>query len=126
MLSEGKVIATIAVSDIAAGKAFYGEKLGLKQVDESPGGVTYESGEGSRVFVYQSSFAGTNQATCATWAVSDVEAAVNDLKAKGINFEHYDMPEMKIEGDIHTWGDGSEKAAWFKDPDGNILNVSSM
>ena len=125
MLSEGKVLATIAVKDIAVGKAFYGEKLGLKQVDENPGGVTYESGAGSAVFVYQSSFAGTNQATCATWSVSDIDAVVSTLKAQGITFEHYDMPGMTLEGDIHSWGDSGEKAAWFKDPDGNILNVAS-
>ena len=127
MLSEGKVLATIAVKDIAAGKAFYGEKLGLKQIDENPGGVTYECGAGSAVFVYQSGFAGTNQATCATWTVSDVEAVVADLKGKGISFEQYDNlgPGMTREGDIHIFGD-TEKAAWFKDPDGNILNVGSM
>lgn len=126
MLSEGRVLATIAVSDIAVGKTFYGEKLGLSQVDENPGGVTYEAGEGSRLFVYQSSFAGTNQATCATWSVSEIETTVDELKAKGVVFEQYDMPGMKRDGDIHTWGDGNEKAAWFKDPDGNILNISSM
>jgi catechol 2,3-dioxygenase-like lactoylglutathione lyase family enzyme len=127
MLSKGRVLATIAVSDIAAGKAFYGDKLGLTQVDESPGGVTYEAAEGSRIFVYQSSFAGTNQATCATWTVADVEAVVNNLKSKGITFEQYDNlgPNMRREGDIHYFGD-TEKAAWFKDPDGNILNVGSM
>lgn len=127
MLSEGRVLATIAVSDIAAGKAFYGDKLGLKQIDENPGGVTYECGAGSRVFVYQSGTAGTNQATCATWNVDDVEGTVNELKAKGISFEHYDMPGATLQGDIHVWeGDMAMKTVWFKDPDGNILNFGSM
>ena len=52
-----------------------------------------------------------------------VEGVVRDLKAKGITFEHYDMPGMKREGDIYIGGD--MKVAWFKDPDGNILNVVS-
>ena len=61
-------------------------------------------------------------ATAVTWAVGDdVEGVVRDLKAKGVKFEHYDMPEMKREGDIHIGGD--MKVAWFKDPDGNILNI---
>jgi hypothetical protein len=50
---------------------------------------------------------------------NELENVVQSLKAKGISFEHYDMPGMKREGDIH--GEGNMKAAWFKDPDGNIL-----
>ena len=126
MLSEGKVLATIAVSDIAASKAFYGETLGLNQVEENPAGVTYECGGASRLFVYQSGTAGTNQATCATWNVADVEGAVSELKAKGVAFEHYDMPGATLQGDVHVWdGEMPMKTAWFKDPDGNILNISA-
>lgn len=126
MLGEGTVTATIAVKDIAAGKAFYGETIGLQQENENPGGVTFACGAGSKLFVYQSAYAGTNQATCAAWKVADVEATVNELKSKGIAFEQYDElgPDMTRDGDIHMMG--PEKIAWFKDPDGNILSVSSM
>ncbi len=124
MLGEGTVYATIAVKDINKAKEFYGGTLGLEQADENPGGVTYKSGS-SRVFVYPSQYAGTNQATCAAWEVSDIEATVNELKAKGVSFEQYDnMPETTREGDIHVMGD--MKAAWFKDPDGNILSIGNM
>jgi hypothetical protein len=51
----------------------------------------------------------------------DVEGVVRALKAKGVTFEHYDMPGMSREGDIHVGG--NMKVAWFKDPDGNILNI---
>lgn len=123
MINEGKVFATIAVKDLEAGKQFYGGTLGLKQVDENPGGVTYESG-GGRLFVYASPTAGSGQATCASWLVDDVESVVSDLKGKGVNFEQYDFPGGTREGDIHIMGD--MKAAWFKDPDGNILNVANI
>ena len=74
--------------------------------------------------VYTSRYAGTNKATAVTWTVGDkIEETVRALKAKGVTFEHYDMPGMKVEGDIHIGGD--MKVAWFKDPDGNILNVVS-
>jgi hypothetical protein len=74
--------------------------------------------------VYRSKYAGTNQATAVTWVVGDeVENVVRALKAKGVKFEHYDMPGMKRTGDIHIGGE--MKVAWFKDPDGNILNVVS-
>ncbi|HSX23665.1 MAG TPA: VOC family protein [Candidatus Saccharimonadales bacterium] len=119
MLSEGTAIATIAVKDLEAAKKFYGDKLGLKQVEsEDPGGVMYASGA-SKVLVYESSYAGTNQATTASWHVDDLEGTVNELKGKGITFEQYDFPGVTRDGDIHVMG--NIKAAWFKDPDGNIL-----
>ncbi len=122
MLAGGKVFATVAVSDITAGREFYGGILGLNQVDENPGGVTYESG-GGQLFIYQAPTAGTGQATCAAWAVDDVEAAVEELKTKGIAFEHYDLPGGTRDGDVHIMG--AMKAAWFKDPDGNVLSIGN-
>ncbi|MCW1907736.1 MAG: VOC family protein [Candidatus Saccharibacteria bacterium] len=121
MFSDSRVFATVAVSDITKGKEFYGTKLGLQQVDENPGGVTYESG-GGRLFIYQSPTAGSGQATCAAWEVSNISEVVQELVAKGITFEHYDFPGGTRDGDIHIMG--PMKAAWFKDPDGNILSVA--
>ena len=72
--------------------------------------------------VYTSVYEGTNRATAATWMVGDdVTAIAEMLKAKGVAFEHYDLPGTKREGDVHVWDRG--RAAWFKDPDGNILSV---
>jgi catechol 2,3-dioxygenase-like lactoylglutathione lyase family enzyme len=73
--------------------------------------------------VYESKFGGTNQATSATWVVDDIRAEVDELKAKGVTFEYYEFPGVTYDGDIHVMG--SMKAAWFKDPDGNILNISN-
>jgi hypothetical protein len=85
--------------------------------------IVYKSGN-SIVIVYQSQYAGTNQATAITWVVGEnIEEVVQQLKAKGITFEHYDMPGVTREGDIYVAGD--MKLAWFKDPDGNILNIAS-
>lgn len=121
MLGNSNVMATIAVKDVEKAKEFYGGTLGLEESAGFPGGVTYNSGT-SIIFVYESEFAGTNKATSASWVVSDAESEVNELKEKGVTFEQYDFPGMKREGDIHVM-DG-EKAAWFKDPDGNILAIS--
>ena len=121
MLGSNDVCATLAVKDMDAAKKFYGETLGLEATMETPGGIFYKSGN-SGVFVYPSGFAGSNKATAAAWTIDDVEGAVADLKAKGVTFEHYDdMPETKLEGDVHVMGE--TKMAWFKDPDGNILNI---
>ena len=87
------------------------------------GVVGYKSGN-STVLVYQSSYAGTNKATAVTWVVGDkLENIVSALKAKGVAFEHYDMPGITRKGDIHI--SGKIRNAWFKDPDGNILSVVS-
>ena len=124
MLAEGKVMAMVAVKDIEAAKKFYGGTLGLRQVEENPGGVGYESGGGT-LFVYASpENAGTNQATSATWAVPDINATVEELKNKGVIFEHYDIPGATYEDDVAVMGPVM-KAAWFKDHDGNILGLSN-
>jgi catechol 2,3-dioxygenase-like lactoylglutathione lyase family enzyme len=124
MLGNKQVAANIAVRNIEAAKKFYGGTLGLKQVgSEGDEVVAYQSG-GSTLLVYRSDYAGSNKATAATWTVGeDVEGVARDLKAKGVRFEHYDMPGLKLEGDVHV-GHGM-KVAWFKDPDGNILNLVS-
>lgn len=122
VLANGKVMAMVAVKDMATAKAFYGGTLGLKQVDENAGGVAYVSGGGS-LFVYGSPSAGSGQSTAATWLVDDIETAVSELKEKGIVFESYDMPGATKDGDVHVMG--SMKAAWFKDPDGNILGLAN-
>ena len=122
MLSDATVYATIAVRDVQQSKDFYEQKLGLRQVDENPGGVMYESGSG-RLFVYQSDTAGSGKATCAAWQVDDVEQVASDLQLTGISFDNYDIPGADVDGYIYTMG--SQKAVWFKDPDGNILSINS-
>lgn len=123
MLGNSNVGASIAVKDIGAAKKFYGETLGLKQLAENPAGIYYQSGD-SKLLVYPSEFAGTNKATYAGWEVSDVAAAVAELKAKGVTFDKFDMPGATWEGDVAVMG--TMKAAWFKDPDGNILVLGNM
>jgi catechol 2,3-dioxygenase-like lactoylglutathione lyase family enzyme len=123
MLKDNAAVATIAVKNLDAAKKFYEGTLGLTpSPSQEPGVLSYKSGK-SALLVYQSQYAGTNKATAATWAVNDLEATVKALKAKGVRFEHYDLPDTTRNGDIH--GSGKTKAAWFKDPDGNILAVVS-
>ena len=123
MLSQASVAPTIAVRDLAKARQFYEGSLGLKELGtEGDDTVFYESGN-SKILVYRSQYAGTNEATAMSWEVDDIDAEIRDLKAKGIAFEHYNMPGARLEGDVHVIG--GIKEAWFKDPDGNILNLSS-
>ena len=122
MLGNINAVANLAVKDLAVARRFYEGTLGLTQVDaQGEEVIVYRSGT-TRINVYRSSFAGTNQATAVTWSVDgDIERLVAALKAKGVRFEHYDMPGMTRESDVHFGG--NMKVAWFKDPDGNILNL---
>jgi catechol 2,3-dioxygenase-like lactoylglutathione lyase family enzyme len=122
MLGSKDAVANIAVKDLETAKRFYEGTLGLKPIDsEDDELVVYKSGN-TVLNVYRSQYAGTNKATAVTWSVGDdVEGVVRALKAKGVSFEHYDMPGAKLEGDVHVFGD--MKVVWFKDPDGNILNL---
>lgn len=122
MLGDKEAVANIAVKELEAAKKFYEGILGLSQVGvEGQEVIIFRSGN-TTINVYRSQYAGTNKATAVTWAVGEnIEDVVQALKAKGITFEHYDMPEVKREGDLHVAGD--MKVAWFKDPDGNILNI---
>jgi catechol 2,3-dioxygenase-like lactoylglutathione lyase family enzyme len=124
MLADKSVMATIAVKDLAAARKFYEGTLKFKKLDEeSDEAVTYQSGK-SEIVVYRSKFAGGNKATAATWNVGDeIDDIVSELKSKGVPFEHYDMPGLTQQGDVYVGGD--MKVAWFKDPDGNILALTS-
>lgn len=123
MLGENEVCGVLAVKDFDEAIKYYTETLGLKVDKKDVSGGLLSSGK-SKLFVYPSEFAGTNKATAAAWNVEDVDAIVKELKGKGVEFEHYDnLPGTKLEGDVHVMG--PIRAVWFKDPDGNILNVVS-
>ncbi|MGH8083991.1 MAG: VOC family protein [Lysobacter sp.] len=124
MLADTNAVANIAVRDLDAARRFYEGTLGMAPVGREGDEVAaYRSGD-SKFFVYRSDFAGTNQATAMTWVVGDgLDEVVRALRDKGVAFEHYEMPDMTLEGDVHV--SGELRVAWFKDPDGNILNVVS-
>ncbi len=125
-LSNSKVTATVAVSDLQRAKEFYEGKLGLSATsgDEDAQVVVYGCGEGSELIVYASEHAGKATATVATWEVSGLEQLVNELSSKGIEFEQYDEPlKTNEKGILHSeQGD----VAWFKDPDGNTIAVGDF
>jgi len=124
MLENRDAAANLAVKNLETAKKFYEDTLGLKQIDSEDNElIVFRSGN-SKLNVYRSQYAGTNKATAVTWTVGDdFEGVMRALKAKGVSFEHYDMPGLERAGDAYVSGD--MKVAWFKDPDGNILNIVS-
>jgi catechol 2,3-dioxygenase-like lactoylglutathione lyase family enzyme len=125
LLGNRNCVANLAVKNLDAARKFYEDTLGLAPVEEEGDEVVvYKSGD-SVLNVYRSQYAGTNEATAVTWTVgNDLEDIVRALRDKGVTFEHYDMPGTTVNGDIHVTAD--MKVAWFKDPDGNILNLINV
>lgn len=124
MLGDIDAAANIAVKNLDIAKKFYEDTLGLKQVAaEGQELIVFRSGT-STIYVYESQYAETNQATAITWVVGeDIENVFQRLKDKGVTFEHYDIPDMTRQGDVHVGG--NMKVAWFKDLDGDLLNLAS-
>jgi predicted enzyme related to lactoylglutathione lyase len=122
MLKNARIVPYIPVANVGRARKFYEEKVGLKPKEEYAGGVIYECGSGSYVFMYPSPGAGTSRASTAFWQVADVVAEVAELKARGVVFEEYDAPGTKMENSIARAG--GAKTAWFEDSEGNILAVS--
>ena len=120
MLSDTDAVATVAVKNLGGARKFYEQTLGLTKIMENEEVLAFKSGR-STLFVYRSQYAGTNKATAVTWVADDVEDIVKILKGRGVTFEHYDLPNMSRQGDLHVAG--TMKAAWFKDPDGNIFSL---
>ena len=124
-LSDHPVTASIAVSDMSRATGFYEGKLGLSGGQEQPdGGRTYDCAGGTKVHVYPSQNAGGGGATLAWWEVDDLEGSVDELTANGVTFEQYGEPFNTDAKGIARLGDLS--AAWFKDPDGNILAIGTQ
>ena len=124
MLSDVNVQPMLPVKDLGKAGRFYHDVLGLEEVgSEGEEAMVYKTGKTTLV-VYRSKFAGTNQGTAALWEVPDVGEAVEELRERGVRFEHYDdLPEVTRDGDVHHAG--HIDVAWFKDPDGNILSIQN-
>jgi predicted enzyme related to lactoylglutathione lyase len=119
MLQQFPMYAYIPASDLARARQFYETKLGLRPKEERNGGVVYEFAGGTACFLYPTPNAGTSQASQAFWSVTDVDGLIRALKARGVQFEDYDLPgEKSPEGAITA---GGAKAAWFRDSEGNVM-----
>ena len=119
MLQKSPMYPYIPVKDVTRARKFYEQKLGFRPKQEIAGGVLYEFGDHTACFMYPTPNAGTSRASQAYWQVDDVEREVAELKAKGVEFEEYDLPGMKTKNGIADAG--GAKAAWFKDSEGNIM-----
>jgi len=119
MLQRAPMYAYLPAKDLARARRFYEEQLGLSPIDPGPFGVTYEFAGQTACYLYATPNAGTSKASQAFWSVDDVDRLIVALQAKGVVFEHYDLPGEKSAAGAITAG--GAKAAWFKDSEGNIM-----
>jgi predicted enzyme related to lactoylglutathione lyase len=124
MLSTASVTANIPAADIERARAFYSDSLGLEPSTDLQGMLVYRLDGGSTFSIYQTEFAGTAGHTIAQWHVDDVVAEARALRAKGVQFEQYDMPGVEWDDGVASMP-GMGQAAWFKDSEGNILCIDS-
>ena len=129
VLEDGKVATRIPVRDLQRSRIFYAEKLGLEPKEERPGGLLYRCGEGEFA-LFESTGTASGNHTQMAWEVEDIEATVEQLRARGVVFEEYDFPGLKtvngiaeVEGNYPSKGGVGERAAWFRDVDGNLFGI---
>jgi catechol 2,3-dioxygenase-like lactoylglutathione lyase family enzyme len=120
MLEGGEFVTMIPVADLDRAKAWYREKLGFRPESEGEGVAHYRVGS-ARMDLYSTQFAGTARHTLAGWMVDDIDRTVEDLRSGGVEFEEYDLPGVKTVNSVADLG--YERAAWFKDTEGNILSL---
>jgi catechol 2,3-dioxygenase-like lactoylglutathione lyase family enzyme len=123
MLTKARIGANVPVSSLDDAISFYEGKLGLKLFERGTDEpyARFEGAGETKLGVYESRSAGQSRHTLASFVVDDVRATVTALQQNGVVFEEYDMPGMKTEDGVVTMGD--TRAAWLKDPDGNILEI---
>lgn len=122
MTSTMDAYSVIPARDLNRARRFYSEKLGMEPAEEMSEGLIYRTISGAMILIYETTFAGTNQATALGLVTDRFDEDMEDLRARGVTFEEYDLPGLKTENGVVDM-DGA-KGAWFTDSEGNILSVS--
>ncbi len=128
-LGRGAVATRLPAQDLERARRFYSRQLGLEPVDERPGGLLYRCG-GCEFALFQSAGVASGEHTQMGWEVDDIDAAVAELRERGVVFEEVDVPGLRtvdgiaeVEGNYPSKGGVGERAAWFKDSEGNLIGM---
>jgi catechol 2,3-dioxygenase-like lactoylglutathione lyase family enzyme len=126
---DADVSTRLPAQDLERARAFYAEKLGLEPAEERPGGLLYRCRSGAfALFATAGAPSGTH--TQMAFDVDDIEAVVAELKSRGVAFEDVDVPGLRtidgiasVDGNYPSKGGVGERAAWFRDSEGNVLGI---
>jgi catechol 2,3-dioxygenase-like lactoylglutathione lyase family enzyme len=129
ILARGRVATRLPAQDLDRARRFYAEQLGLEPVDERPGGLLYRC-EGTDFALFRSAGASPGTFTQMGWEVDDIETVVSQLQQRGVVFEEVDLPGFRtqngiadIDGNYPSKKARGERAAWFRDSEGNLLGI---
>jgi catechol 2,3-dioxygenase-like lactoylglutathione lyase family enzyme len=129
MLDTAKVATRLPAHDLERARAFYSEKLGLEPVEERDGGLLYRCAAGEFA-LFATAGKPSGEHTQMAFEVEDIEAVVGELLERGVVFEEYDFPGLKtvegiaeVEGNYPSKGGKGERAAWFRDCEGNLFGI---
>ena len=128
-LASGRVATRLPAQDLDRARRFYAEKLGLEPAEERPGGLLYRVGSGEFA-LFASAGESPGAFTQMGWEVDDIDATVAELRARGVVFEEIDVPGLRtvggiadVTGNYPSKGGRGERAAWFRDSEGNMLGI---
>jgi catechol 2,3-dioxygenase-like lactoylglutathione lyase family enzyme len=128
-LAGAKVSGRLPARDLARARRFYADVLGLEPVEERPGGLRYEGAAGS-FSLFESAGRPSGEHTQLAFEVDDIEATVRELRRRGVRFEEVDVPGLRtvdgiaeVDGNYPSTGASGERAAWFRDSEGNLLGI---
>jgi catechol 2,3-dioxygenase-like lactoylglutathione lyase family enzyme len=130
MLDKARVATRLPAQDLNRARRFYAEKLGLEPSEERPGGLLYRL-PGGEFALYGS--AGTAPGTFTQMAVEvdDLDAVMAELRGRGVVLEEVDIPGLttsdgvaEVQGNYPSKGGKGERAAWFRDSEGNLLGLA--
>jgi catechol 2,3-dioxygenase-like lactoylglutathione lyase family enzyme len=129
VLERSSVATRLPAQDLGRARAFYAEKLGLEPVEERPGGLLYKCASGEFA-LFETPGAASGSHTQMAFEVDDIDAAVAGLRSRGVEFEEYDVRGLttvdgiaEVEGTYPSKGGIGERAAWFRDSEGNLLAI---
>jgi len=129
VLKNGRIATRIPCQNLARAREFYADKLGLEPGEERPGGLLYRCARGEFA-LFQSAGASPGTFTQMGWEVDDIDATVAELRKRGVEFEEVDVPGLKtvdgiaeVAGNYPSKGGKGERAAWFRDSEGNMLGI---
>lgn len=119
MLSTSAVTTMLPVKDMDRARAFYERSLGFKPAGFKPDGKFVYVVGGTTLALFPKPEGTKAEHTAVSFQVADIAASISELKRAGVVFEDYDFPDFKTVD--HVCVLGAEKAAWFKDTEGNYL-----
>lgn len=119
MFQTAQVTAMLPVKDLERARRFYEQQLGFEHGAAQPDGKLVYRCAGTEIALFPRPGGTKAEHTAVSFRVDDIRASIRQLEARGVQFADYDLPGLKTVE--HVCVLGAEKAAWFQDPEGNIL-----